>query len=981
MGISQLQEAAEGFAAKNDYRGGLPYFEELVRRLEGAPEEQRQALELVFIFQGVGHLQIYASTRDEGALQRALEIFAQTEADYPQGTRRHHLLMFRADAYRGLARWKEAAADLAQVLSPPLESRLSETQRVESLQKLCQAFYIDKNWAAGVPWFQRLLGMNRPDSRTMAAVALTEAWIAEGNFAAIPSLLPYLTGESPDRHDVGFNLKLLEGGDKLTAQKNYLQASLFYYLTLTKDELIDYWTRRVAMLERQLNLVKVMSVSGGDPKRIGELEVDILNAKNQLTALESIPTYTPELEWRKAGNFKETHRDWEAFWAYWRLAEDYPDRTEQIEDYYYAAFVQADLLNAAEKAEWIADKYLANREWNRYRREISVMFAGLLLRIEDYERLIRFATAYVERDPEDRFNPQLVYYLGSTYLKLERYEDLLTQFGGWEEKHPKTDMTDGLLYWMGLTKIFIEDYPGAKQDLGRLIGEFKGSPYFEDGQFRYGVAHFAGDDFEQAEKLFTEFVAGYPQSILRSEAELFLGDIASSDARVGKAIRHYEAVEQYTQDMGFINHAVFQKAKLLETNKRFGEMEAALRAYMDKYGTRGALTQAIFEQGRAYELMGQPEAMLKAYFDAILKYGNEPAFHGIDKILEAYPKKYDEYFKRFTTTVEFTLRLRNDGPWRESLLADRKLLYDTLNDHPALEETFREAILRDTAFREKVAANPETLRETEDAFRGRLAALPPETPVETFEASLRRLNEEKERTLYLRMQMTLDRLGRPVDTNRIYTDRDLEAASARTLAWMGGHMLALDNITLRPLIRRALERVINVYPDSEEAVLEALMTLGRLETVEANFDSAIAAYQRALERFATNPLAVQAAMAMGDVLFEAARYDEAAERYQDILKARAWRGEAWAEAQFMIGECHFREEKWGEAHGYFERTFVAFGQYPEWAAKAYLRDAECLVRMGARDDAKRTLQEALDNPGYAETAVIAEIRTLHQSLL
>lgn len=980
MGVTQLREAALSHISQGNFQAGIPVFEELVRRFQYAEAEERQLLEGVTLFLGLGYLQEYGTTRNSSSLDRALEVFNQYESNFPNGSRQHLLYLFRADCYRGMGDWDQAATNLETALSNPFGQRLTSEQRGEALEKLVQALYLLKAWERGIPWFQQLLTSGKSDQQTLAAAAMTEACIATERFDQISNLLPFLTGNSPARYDVRFNLKLLQGGDKLSELERYVEASLLFYLTLTKEELLEYWQQRVARLEQQIERLKVNPVRG-TADQISEIEIDLLNGKNQISALESIASYTPELEWRKARNFKNNHRDWEAYWAFWRLAKDYPDHQEGIEDYYYAAFVQADLIDEIPKAETIANLYLDREEWQRYRREISVTFAGLLLRSRQYERLIKFATTYIERDPRDSFNPQLIYYLGATYIQLERYQDLVDRFSRYIEQYPRSAMMDGSYYWSALAMLFTEDYEEAVRRFSTVVSGYKKSPYYEDSQFRIGVAHFANDQLPLAETVFTNFIKKYPESTLRGEGELFLGDIASADARLGKAIRHYDSVSVYTNEMNFINHATFQKIKLQEANQRFSQMEQTLREYQETYGAEGKLTLAVFEQGRAFELMGHPEKMLESYLEAIVRYGNQPDSFGLDKIIFAYPEKYREYKTQYEATIAFITDFVTREPFREGLMADRRLLYDYFNERTAIEEGFRDRLLRDKDFREQVQEDLSVLTQLRDQFQSRLLILPGNSPVESFLEIHQTAVNQKQTTLALRMSMVLESLGHPLDPTRLFSESEIQSASPQTLVWIANRMTAYENTSLRPTIRQALTRVLEVYPDAEEAVLETLMALGDLSAREANLEVALQHYSRVQEQFPSSPKAVQAVLRQGDVLLEAGRYDQAVEKYETILKTRSWRGPAWAEAQYKIGVCHFNQSLFSEAHAYFERTFLAFAQYREWAARAYLKDAETLLRMGAPEDARNTLQEILDTPGYEDLEVYPDIKQLHQSIL
>ena len=77
------------------------------------------------------------------------------------------------------------------LLSPPNVGRLRITERTDAIEKLVQAYYFEEMWEEGLPWFESFLKLT-PDKekKTMAAAALTEAYVAE-QFDKIEGLLPH----------------------------------------------------------------------------------------------------------------------------------------------------------------------------------------------------------------------------------------------------------------------------------------------------------------------------------------------------------------------------------------------------------------------------------------------------------------------------------------------------------------------------------------------------------------------------------------------------------------------------------------------------------------------------------------------------------------------------------------------------------------------------------------------------------------------
>ena len=70
------------------------------------------------------------------------------------------------------------------------------------------------------------------------------------------------------------------------------------------------------------------------------------------------------------------------------------------------------------------------------------------------------------------------------------------------------------------------------------------------------------------------------------------------------------------------------------------------------------------------------------------------------------------------------------------------------------------------------------------------------------------------------------------------------------------------------------------------------------------------------------------------------------------------------------------DKAYPEAHGFFERTFLAYSSFAEWSARAYLADAEALIQMNVPEDAITTLKEAIDMlQKAAPVEIIQEIKT------
>ena len=72
-------------------------------------------------------------------------------------------------------------------------------------------------------------------------------------------------------------------------------------------------------------------------EKTNTLAMKLTSAKGQLKLAQDTPPFTTVLRWRKADNFQITKRDWESFWGFYWLYNDFP-KHESVENFIYAAF-------------------------------------------------------------------------------------------------------------------------------------------------------------------------------------------------------------------------------------------------------------------------------------------------------------------------------------------------------------------------------------------------------------------------------------------------------------------------------------------------------------------------------------------------------------------------------------------------------------------------------------------------------------------
>jgi TolA-binding protein len=658
VSTSVIEDQARKLLLEGKFAQATPFLKELYDRLRET-EEDMTKLESIYYHLALGYFA-------QDLLERGIQYMEEYRERFPEGANYQDAMTFLADAYRSVGRFSDAIPLYRELLLTQ-RSRNQNSYRLNLLEHISDAYFYDRPlveieeeneegetvirkepreplWDEAIPAFEAFIAASTdPAKRARIGSYLLQGYIAKERFEDAFKLLPVLLVNSPSRYDIAFNVALLEAGDQMFRNEDYARAAFFYALTLPKERIKEYFTRGLENLKQQ-KIQRENNVLSSKLLTMPEIERGIRIAEAQLEILETLPNYTSALRYRWARTFLAMGRDWEGYWAFLRLWEEMPEDMS-AEEFLYTAFAQAAKIKENDKALELGEMYYNTPAFKKFRDSVVVSLAQLYNELGQIEKFNELTTGFIEQSPSDSVAANgLVYLRGAQMIKDKQFTELKTLFDNlYKQKGEASIMAPGLMYWSGMACMMLEEYDEAIKKMERLCELFPYSPYAEDALFRIGIAHYGKLDVKKAEQHFLDFVLNKPDSVLRPEAEAFLGDIAASQARVDDALEHYENVQKYTKEgsnIAFVSHAVFQAAKLYEANKRYGEMNKILSDYINRYKDEADISNAVYQLGRSYELAGNPDEAMDIYFDAVKLYGHQKSRVGIDYIIGALPEQY-----------------------------------------------------------------------------------------------------------------------------------------------------------------------------------------------------------------------------------------------------------------------------------------------------------------------------------------------------
>ncbi|MEO0510917.1 MAG: tetratricopeptide repeat protein [Verrucomicrobiota bacterium] len=952
-----------------------PVIEELLKRSAEVPGQQES---LIFLL-ALSYQDEYSKTKSEATLQSAAQQYEDYVELFPTGTRRDFVRFNLGGVYNDLEQYDKAIENYDWLYRRSKNNTLRNAAR-DKMSRI----YISSNRAAeGIPIFYETFNVSvlNPELRAQAASWLIQGYLASGKAEAITPYLRYLTGRYEAVFDPKFNITLLKTGDAMFEQKNYDHAILLYTFVKSRDSIIEFYRDLVSSLK---NKVRYLSTESDN---YAVIDGQLKSAEANLKAVREIRSYDVDMKWRIARVFKETERHWEALWAFYHLYQDYQDH-EQVEDFLFIAFKQADILVDVHMLEMLANEYLGNEKYAKYQDEVTLGLAAFYSKQKRYKELVTLSKDYLKEPRSFVVAAQLMNYIGNYYVQETKFAELNAYVSPlvsrFKAREPLYETTR---YWNGLSQILLADYASAAETMSAFIADYtEKSSYYEDVYYRYAICLYGLQDKQKAEAQFTSFVEKYPSSLLRGEAELYLGDLKRERRAYAESAEHYRNVENYTENPAFIAKSIFALAEVLDESGKSDEAIEILADYIERHSETGQLADAHYRMGMIHDKEGRYAKRFEIHAEAIRTLGNDLNRYAVDQLITDYIKDYSKYEKTFDASNMLLDRLIADDAFRNTFLKDRSYQYQYMQSGEGvfLDRSLAKKLIRNRNFRTRILeteikTDPATgqeiapkgpvvtkemvldeLSKLKEVFVSKSNRLSPHTPGGIFPALLKQAKTDELKVLEMRSEMALDALKDASQKSKIiYSYEELAAAPPAVINWAASKREESQPEEAIKLYSYSLQ----IHPhspaayDAVLAMAELSMRMAEKNSTKENWQTALGYYELLTGRFGMKIKDAEPHLKKGQILSQLGMDQKAIDVLGMILRNPSWKGLGHAEAHLHLGLAYRRNGQLSEAHGFFERLIVAYGGYAETVSWAYYYDMLTLKEMGEAESVQQLLAE------------------------
>jgi TolA-binding protein len=216
------------------------------------------------------------------------------------------------------------------------------------------------------------------------------------------------------------------------------------------------------------------------------------------------------------------------------------------------------------------------------------------------------------------------YRLGWCYQELKKPDKAAAAFAAYPRQGGGSeDMASSALLQVGLAYAADQKYQNAEHALAEMIQKYPGQKDASVAMLKLGEVQAEQGNYEASERTYRGFLDKYPSSEFAYRANFGIGWALENRKQFDDARKSYQKVIASTNG-ATAARAQFQIGETFLAQGQFDKAVPALLAVDDVYKYADWSARALFEAGRAFEQLKQPDQARKQYTEVVNKYKDAP---------------------------------------------------------------------------------------------------------------------------------------------------------------------------------------------------------------------------------------------------------------------------------------------------------------------------------------------------------------------
>ena len=428
----------------------------------------------------------------------------------------------------------------------------------------------------------------------------------------------------------GFELLILDLANRLAAAGND-RASIGALLRIRDgDEILQLQRKRIDAIQTRLAQLEQAEPRGALTHELKQLLEKI---RSEITTFEQIQNFDTAVRFQLASSFLKLQRYRETAFVLDRMLEQMPPNPiiETATDTLIKCYAE---IGQWPKVVATADRF-AEKFPNSEHLPGTLVLKGQALQADArYGEAAQAFDEMIARFPDDPLAAEALFLKGYTYILEQQFADSRKIFTEVLDKYPKSPVAEKALFWVAQSWSLDRRHEDTIPAMEKYLQQYPDGEFSIEAAYRIAFAHQALSEFSKSIPQLEDFLKKHPQDINAAEAMLLLGEAQMAQAKIPEGIAILQKVPANVGS--YREEAFFKIAKAYEALEQYDEMRATLGQFIKEYPQSARLAEAVSRQGGSYR--DDRESARKLYWDAIRKYGNDPAQWGVTQILASLQK-------------------------------------------------------------------------------------------------------------------------------------------------------------------------------------------------------------------------------------------------------------------------------------------------------------------------------------------------------
>ena len=767
-----------------------------------------------------------------------------------------------------------------------------------------------------------------------AIMKAIDAMISLEKFDDLTQLIPQLY-RTDARYDIRVNLALMNAASSLFEIKKYDEALPLYRMILPREELINYQKKRVRELQFEAGIITAADLTDDEKVEIGVKET--LFGKNYGVVEEEF--------WHERGEGPDVEKPRELI-ELEELIETLLSLPPYELDVRYRNANLYDEVNRFWEAFRLFDDLFIEAPDDPISQQAFYEASRLLFdHLEGGAEAEKRCFDYLDQYKEDLTPRQVAYLLTGYYQKSDQMpaiKSLIPYLEGFTPS-PRAIVLKyecELYYMQAVADMVMLNYELAETAFMKVLVDYPGSHQEDNATYWHAMTLMFQQKYEEALPEFEAYLEKFPNGDRVASAAFQSGTCLFGMEKYDRAsVRFTQVIEQHPGSRPYPD-ACSMRGDIYGSE---GRLDEAVDDY--KQAIQAANSAMDKEPARAGKQAAYATFQMAAVFEA------EDRYPEIIEVVEAYMDQYGEKADIAKGIFWIGKTRINQGRVDEAIQSYLNAIvqYGTDLKQDGVDSMIAELV---------VVAHQRLQEQGRTKLKADLIDL---------------LDDSTDLTLQLRLRATIATLDRKEIEfgKRLITELpDLSAAAPPVLAAICAASFELKDYSRAAEILKVFQAQ---FDDSE--FIRPVFKLRAFDLYEAGkLDEAMVIINEAQGRYGTDYDVAWAQLMKGDIHLQQGQLDEARKDLLAVLNVIGWRGAAYAEATYRLGQVEDAAGDPRQAFGWYQRAYFQYKGYAEgyWAAEGYLASANCLKKMGLTNDVRNTYRAMLLDK-YVNTLSQAEV--------